>query len=593
MLNLYISPKTLNFLYPQLCPEQGNKANNKERTSILSYFLAHDMSCKTYNTEILDLNKNTPTRDSFINNVSHILSLDEYEDSSKKHQASNLGQIVVTETSIKERVGKNFLSTQIHRASKNKKVDTYPARPPESSMLEIGHFINENYFGVKKHPKWKQNFFTFLEFRKCKKNTFPLVCFLLRNYRFNFRDDTSLMEEIKKALYTKFTKEVADFLINYSQPLKDDNIIDFFDLENEWNQSNFDPDLYLQHTSDNEDISKNSNIGEDSTNQGMTYHNIEIASEVPRNKIIYGAPGTGKSYKLDLEVKRNFGHSADNTLRVTFHPTYTYAQFIGSYRPVPLYTETNVQVYDYDKQSTLDSKLLPTIDYRFVPGPFLEMLVKAYKFPKSSFVLIIEELNRASAASVFGDTFQLLDRDSAGNSQYSIRLSNEAMHYLRNNGLNLYDVRLPSNFFLWATMNSADQGVSPLDAAFKRRWSFEYLPLDENDYIIENFVITLPFMNDKKILWNEFRKLINNTIKDHVPEDRLIGPFFFKTYELQDPNAFKNKLLLYLREDVLRHNYTKLFRKKNFHEIVTDFDNGEEIFVIPIEEFERCVLKNE
>lgn len=589
---MYISPQKLDFYYSQLWDAQEGKTN-LERTSILSYFLAHDMLCKTYTTDIVDLNSNTSTRDFFVNNVSYILSLDEDKESGEEYQASQLGLIVKDRSQIKTKVGKNFLSTQLIRAAQSKNVSTYPTRPKDSGMLELGHEINGNYYGVKKSPDWKRNFIKFLDFRQCKSDTFPLICFLLRNHKFDLSGKFSISNELENALHTLFTDEVVDILVKYAHPLKNDYDLAFFDSEHRWGKLNFDPDLFLEQIDDHEGTSKDSGVEEESTASDTTYHHIEIASEVPRNKIIYGAPGTGKSYKLDLEVKRNFGHSTDNILRVTFHPTYTYAQFIGSYRPVPLYTETNVQVYDYDKQSTLDSKLLPTIDYRFVPGPFLEMLVKAYKFPKSSFVLIIEELNRASAASVFGDTFQLLDRDRAGNSQYSIRLSNEAMHYLRNNGLNLYDVRLPSNFFLWATMNSADQGVSPLDAAFKRRWSFEYLPLDENDSVIENFVITLPFMNDKKILWNEFRKLINNTIKDHVPEDRLIGPFFFKAYELQDPNAFKNKLLLYLREDVLRHNYTKLFRKKNFHEIVTDFDNGEEIFVIPIEEFERCVLKNE
>jgi hypothetical protein len=307
-----------------------------------------------------------------------------------------------------------------------------------------------------------------------------------------------------------------------------------------------------------------------------------LSTGLPRNRILYGAPGTGKSYRLEGQVKELFS-SDELHERVTFHPDYTYGQFVGTYRPVPKYKETGTPLLAADKLSEVGS-FEPVIDYVFVPGPFLRLLIKALKNPKHNFVLIIEELNRANAPAVFGEVFQLLDRDDGGAGTFTAVMPTEAQDYLRSIGLEP-SVRLPANLYLWATMNSADQGVMPLDAAFKRRWSFEYVPLDEDQGKTAEWKIHLNFLGGN-IPWNTFRAAINDHLKKRgTPEDRLIGPFFMKRDELESGQAFKNKLLLYLRDDVVRHNPENLFRGSapSYGALVDAYDDNKPIFAEEIE----------
>ena len=186
-----------------------------------------------------------------------------------------------------------------------------------------------------------------------------------------------------------------------------------------------------------------------------------------RQKIYYGAPGTGKSYLLDQEAENYFFTS--NYARVTFHSEYTYADLIGTYKPIPKGNQNDV------------------ITYQYVPGPLVKLLIKALINPEQNFLLIIEEINRANAAAVFGDFFQLLDRDQNFKSQYAIVASEDLTKYFKacftslklnsdqlsnvtkHLGSNYEQIVLPSNLYIWATMNSADQGVVPIDTAFKRR----------------------------------------------------------------------------------------------------------------------------
>lgn len=302
-----------------------------------------------------------------------------------------------------------------------------------------------------------------------------------------------------------------------------------------------------------------------------------IAAELPRNRILYGAPGTGKSHKLDVEVGTYFGADELNE-RVTFHPDYTYGQFVGAYRPVPIYREGTVPLLAADRVTDA-GKFEPLIDYAFAPGPFLRLLVRALKNPEHNFVLIIEELNRANAPAVFGEVFQLLDRDNGGNGKFPVVMPTEACDYLRSHGLPV-SVRLPANLYLWATMNSADQGVMPLDAAFKRRWTFEYVALNASEDVTASWMVHLNFLGGS-VPWNVFRAAINDHLrKRDIPEDRLLGPFFMRKEELTNVQSFKNKLLLYLRDDVVRHNPEALFRGSSlsYGALADAYDRGEQIF---------------
>lgn len=304
------------------------------------------------------------------------------------------------------------------------------------------------------------------------------------------------------------------------------------------------------------------------------------------NRIIFGAPGTGKSFQLKQESTD--GNHFANIERVTFHPDYSYGQFVGSYKPV----------------SDDDGR----IRYEYVPGPFMRTLVKALESGKNGdsaekFLLIVEEINRAKVAAVFGDMFQLLDRTDAGDSVYEIQASEDVRRYLaRELGgtkENYTSIKIPNNMYIWATMNSADQGVFPMDTAFKRRWEFTYLSINANEKKIA--IEDLPIINgDAKIIkWNILRKSINNMLLKEckVNEDKLLGPFFisgevFKNVckaNLDKKNedeqkklidaffeAFNSKVLMYLFEDAGKMHQKKLFagidqNELTFSKVCEDF----------------------
>lgn len=307
-----------------------------------------------------------------------------------------------------------------------------------------------------------------------------------------------------------------------------------------------------------------------------------VDQDLPHNRIFYGAPGTGKSHNLDLDLKANF---PDEALfeRTTFYPDYTSGTFMGSYRPTPVYKDSSGSFLEADRKSTAPS-LEPMIDYRFVPGPFLRLLAKALNNPEHNFCLVIEEINRANASAVFADAFQMLDRDDDGNGKFTVTLAPEARDFLSSIG-HTGPVRIPANMFVWATMNSADQGVMMLDSAFKRRWSMEYVGLDDGETVVEDWELELAFLQTP-IKWNAFRQAINTHLAaQSITEDRLLGPFFMTAKDLGRPKAFEDKLLQYLRDDVVKNAPGKLFSggATTFGALVKRYRNGENIFVPEID----------
>ena len=285
-------------------------------------------------------------------------------------------------------------------------------------------------------------------------------------------------------------------------------------------------------------------------------------TDFERNRIIFGAPGTGKSYKIKADCEDLLNGTSGNYERVTFHPDYTYSQFVGTYKPV---TDTD-----------------GNIKYTFVPGPFMRVFVAAVKSGRTEnpqpYVLIIEEINRAKVAAVFGDVFQLLDRDDDGVSEYDIHASEDIKNYLAKEldgtAENFGTIRIPDNMFIWATMNSADQGVYPMDTAFKRRWAFEYLGINANESHIHGS-ITLGSTVTQNVEWNLLRRAINDKLaKEYkVNEDKLMGPFFLSKKVLKTVSdtdmtianpelftrTFKSKVIMYLYEDAAKQHKHKLF----------------------------------
>lgn len=291
-------------------------------------------------------------------------------------------------------------------------------------------------------------------------------------------------------------------------------------------------------------------------------YNTKLTTKYERNRIVFGAPGTGKSFGLKTDCEDLMKGTEGTYERVTFHPDYTYSQFVGTYKPV----------MDADGTS---------IRYDFVPGPFMRVYVEAIKSGRTDapqpHLLLIEEINRAKVAAVFGDVFQLLDRNDDGVSEYEIQASEDIRRYLAKElgGVpdNYKKIRIPNNMFIWATMNSADQGVFPMDTAFKRRWNFEYLGINESEEeIIGIGKIVLPGETEA-VEWNTVRRAINDRMASEyrINEDKLMGPFFLSKKVIAsdengmiiDPDkfmeAFKSKVIMYLYEDAVKQRKHDFF----------------------------------
>lgn len=310
-----------------------------------------------------------------------------------------------------------------------------------------------------------------------------------------------------------------------------------------------------------------------------------IVSPFPRNRIVFGAPGTGKSYQLNKDKDVLLSGTDGAFERVTFHPEYSYSQFVGCYKPI---TAENGD-----------------IRYEFVPGPFIRVLIDALKSGRTAtpqpHLLLIEEINRAKVAAVFGEVFQLLDRNDDGYSQYEIHATEDVKRYLAEKlggkPEDYTSIRIPDNIFIWATMNSADQGVFPMDTAFKRRWDFEYIGIDENDADVGGLVEIGSGSHTQKVDWNILRKAINEklAVDFRVNEDKLMGPFFLsksvfaydaETRQMINPDAFKkafkSKVLMYLYEDAAKPCRHQLFSgcdSSRYSSVCDAFDRtGLEIF---------------
>lgn len=292
-----------------------------------------------------------------------------------------------------------------------------------------------------------------------------------------------------------------------------------------------------------------------------------------KNIIAFGAPGTGKSYGFKKKLD-DLGVLSTNYERVTFFADYSYSQFVGTYKPI---------------------EIGGTITYKFVPGPFMRVLKNALESgltnSPENFYLIIEEINRAKAAAVFGDMFQLLDRDDSGKSEYAINASEDVRAYLADafgGSANDYsELRIPNNMYIYATMNSADQGVFPIDTAFKRRWGFNYIGVDDEEFkivpisgggghvtLVENQNDTFN-LADGPIEWNVLRRAINLKLSNErirMHEDKLMGPFFIKVLDASCNSIFNpatkdadfielfcDKVLMYLFEDAAKTKRPDLF----------------------------------
>ncbi|EKO3447593.1 AAA family ATPase [Vibrio fluvialis] len=310
-------------------------------------------------------------------------------------------------------------------------------------------------------------------------------------------------------------------------------------------------------------------------------HTVTTHITVGKNAIYYGAPGTGKSFRIKNEIGQA------KQVRTVFHPDSQYSDFVGSLKP----------------KTAVSTSGDPVITYQFRPGPFTTAFIEAEKVKSTSepVYLIIEEINRASAAAVFGELFQLLDRKADGSSEYEIELSDPDMLEYINSQLPtpVTKLSLPSNLFLLATMNSSDQAVKPMDTAFKRRWSFEYIQIDYSQATPGQLPVPLS-SGTRNIEWAVFSEIINRRLQNlGVPEDRLLGHRFLSDVELSSPEAATNslcgKLFVYLWDDVLRHGRREVIFNtaefSTFGALVNGFKNNLPVFCTELEEDFSAVVE--
>ncbi|WP_460179030.1 McrB family protein [Campylobacter concisus] len=264
---------------------------------------------------------------------------------------------------------------------------------------------------------------------------------------------------------------------------------------------------------------------DNNSNNAEIDENLRI--EGGENIIFYGVPGSGKSHTIKTKYKEN-----EYTFeKLVFHPDYSYSDFVGQIMPV------------------LKDK---GVSYDFVPGPFTNVLKKAYNDPSGKYILVIDEINRGNAPAIFGEVFQLLDRDNDGNSDYDINNADIAkIVYGKNNADK--PIKIPSNLWIVATMNTSDQNVFTLDTAFQRRFSMQ---------LIENKFDSSHSYKDNKILdtdvsWQTFCEAINEAITENSGEvssmeDKRLGVYFVTKNELNDKKLFAYKVLKYLWDDVFK-----------------------------------------
>ncbi|MFS5768096.1 hypothetical protein SS538_02785 [Streptococcus agalactiae] len=303
------------------------------------------------------------------------------------------------------------------------------------------------------------------------------------------------------------------------------------------------------------------------------YNDIQC-NKLNRNiqNIYFGAPGTGKSYGVDKLIRNCYPdiENKDNpfVFKTTVYSDYSYYNFIGNIMP----TSKNGE-----------------IGYDFKAGIFSQALATAFEYSDKEIFLIVEEMSRGNIASIFGDIFQLLDRDKNGLSEYSINNDLIIQHF-DEKGINIgKKIFLPRNFHIIGTVNTSDQNVNVIDTAFKRRFEFVYVdvsPVSKDGTIMNEYVFTLA---NKEFEWNKLYMSLNKliTTKLELSEDKQIGQFFIKfnnySNDEQKFAAIQNKLLHYLWDDVqgavISDEY-KIFNKdyKTFSSLYKDFGEKLNVF---------------
>ena len=471
----------------------GGKAR-LERVSGLSRFLGCAELIQQSGQGQVSLAVGERGRNDLIPAVGHVLALDA--------NGMFTPDFVRRDRKLDYSIGSNFLTTGV-RGSRGRDI-SLPNRP--APLLNLRNEV------VTIHDNFRDNLLQHFQLDVIR---VPLCFWLTREADFA-EDGTNddIVDTINTRIGERYGPDVAQLLT-----LETDEFEGFVQgIPNIWTQDNVDFAEFFEH--------------EQPIEQGELPDDLpREALDVGKNIIFYGAPGTGKSYRVNQMIE------GGSVIRTVFHPDTQNSDFFGSLKP---------------KMEN------GRVAYAFSPGPFALALRNAYLHRDQQHHLVIEELNRAPAAAVFGELFQLLDRDDeTGRSTYSVNFpTTESKTWFSEQGLaEVETLNLPENLTILATMNSADQGVYPLDTAFRRRWEQFYIPLYDGDGPEGD--ITIPIGRNATqifaIEWKVFVRGLNDWLITHldVAEDRLLGLWFVKTNEIR--LRFPTKILLYLWDDLLRH----------------------------------------
>lgn len=459
--------------------------------SAIQYFLSTDKYYKSHNNPCNS--KKKEEKEEFCNYVANIVSLDDnnYFSSFKEIYDPTKKK---APKKVQGTVGSNFFTQGAVKDSKNtsgKKFD-YPTSFPLLYALDGSVYKEDSYYN-----NINSYYLTKVEERVA------LVIWLLRKSG-DFKDLT--IDEFRKSLNDSFSLLMVDTLIPSS-------------ISN-W-----------------KDILEKMDAACDKEVANIKIEDVK-GKKVPLQQIFYGTPGSGKSYKIKEYIEFAYPDEKERdeyVIRTTFHPDSDYASFVGCYKPK----------MDGDN-----------IKYEFMPQAFTEAYVKAWQKPEKRVYLIIEEINRGNCAQIFGDLFQLLDRKN-GVSEYPINADADLRQYLEKelgkgkDGIKGGKLKLPSNLSIWATMNTSDQSLFPMDSAFKRRWSWECVPIDYKHKDSSKFNINI---DNKSYGWNDFLRAVNERIvKATDSEDKQMGNFFINGDV--DERQFIDKVMFYLWNDICKEEY--------------------------------------
>ncbi len=565
---MYFSNSFLLFLYNKMkslyTGTDIDAQGGTQFASELKYFIAADEFLKKFNKSCNY--KNKTEKDDFAKFVGNVVLLGTNENSLFTKNFST--SLDYRNNAPDFNVGSNFFSTNACKVAQEvpDSIKTWPTRTAvlltlKGSTLTTNQNGYDNLFKeylVSSYEKtailllWLARFCTF----KSKENCYAeLLNFLSQRYT------TNLLTSLKAKDST-----TVKYINNLLSKLETTDIVP--ELTND--------DFHFTQTEKEEEIRKTT------TSFINSYDQI----------IYYGVPGSGKSFFVDKKIHEIYKKTEEydkHVIRVVFHPDYTNSDFVGQIMP---FVEDGV-------------------DYRFKAGPFTRILKHAYQNHNEKFFLVIEEINRGNAAAIFGELFQLLDREKDGFSKYEINNTDIASFIMSQN--DYYNdkivpesvivggdkwildtpIRLPPNLSILATMNTSDQNVFMLDNAFQRRWNMEYIP-NTVDTTSSKFTGAIKnqyesIIGQTGVKWGSFRQVINDVIADPEnsfsnAEDKQLGLFFINTTgdiasckSTIDQKDFSNKVLKYLWNDIFKREKSVVFADgiKTFGDLLTNFDGAD------------------